>query len=95
MGVIRDIGPQLVGRDDRNELIFLHDVAFVDGQLTDQPGDLRADDHLVGCDDTGERERRRAAVQIDVRPGAEQHEDQEEQPHPSPLHIEQTYKTFV
>ena len=54
--VVGDVGAQLVRRDDGEQLVALHRVAFVDQQLADLAGDLRADDDVVGGDDAGQHE---------------------------------------
>jgi hypothetical protein len=53
---IRALRPQLVRRDDRDQLIRLDRIALGDHQLADLPADLRADHDIVGRHDAGEHQ---------------------------------------
>ena len=78
--VIRVVSLQLVGRDHREPLILRDPIAFLHHQLGDLPGDLRADDHVVGGDQAGQDQRRRwsLGVAVDRDPSGDQHEEQHE-----------------
>jgi hypothetical protein len=74
------VRPELVGRDDREELIALHRIAIVDEQLADLSRDLRAHDHIVGGHDACQLERgglRQLGVGDDA--GHEDHRDNGEE----------------
>ena len=77
MGVERALLLQLVRDEQRRELPALHHVAFLDQELPDASGDLRADDDVVGGDDAGEGESVRLATDvIQGAEGAESHESE-------------------
>ena len=78
--VVGGVGLQLVGRDHRDQLILLDGVAFLDQQLRDLPGDLRADDDVVGGDDAGEGQRGGRALGVAIeRQGAGDEDDEDDE----------------
>ena len=58
LAVVGVLGLQLFGRHERDDLIALDDIALLDAQLGDPPGDLRAHHHVVGRDDASQHEGR-------------------------------------
>jgi hypothetical protein len=77
--VIRALLLQLVRLDHSHHLILLHDVAFVDEDLADLTGDLRADNDVVGRDDAGQDQRGRRPLRVVV--SADRRGDHEHQEH--------------
>ena len=100
LSVVGLVGLKLAGVNHRQALVLLDLVAFLDQELRNQPGDLRADDDVVGRDDTGQHERRRRPVEVGVEPGAgAEHDDEHEEAadafHEGARMLKHLYKTLV
>jgi hypothetical protein len=98
LGVVRGVGPQLVGPDDGEQLPLADGVPFTHLQLRDLPRHLRTDQHVVGGDDTGQDQHGRAAVGVDVRGGETEDDDEEDEQRAKATHtveLKRLYQTDV
>jgi hypothetical protein len=76
--VIRLFLFELAGIEDRDHLAGFHLIAFVDVQLLDAPGNLRADHDVIGGDDAREDKGHRARGGPPVVTAAGDDEQQDE-----------------
>ena len=78
---------ELAPVEHADHLTGLDLVAFLDGELLDAPGNLRADDHVVGGDDAGEDQGHRSRAEVPVV-RATGNEDGENQRSDDAFHVE-------